>query len=145
MNMNMQQRVSLITLGVRDITRATAFYEALGWRREESPEGIVVFDLIGQSLGLYPLERLAEDMGVPVERLGTGAATLAVNLREKDEVARVMAAARDAGAEVLREAGEVFWGGVVGYFADPEGHVWEVAWNPFSPLSARGEFRWRGY
>ncbi len=141
----MEQRVSLITLGVRDMARAVAFYEALGWQREDSPEGIVVFDLIGQSLGLYPLEKLAEDMGVPVERLGTGAATLACNMRKRDEVAEVIAAARGAGGEVLREAGEVFWGGVVGYFADPEGHVWEVAWNPFSPLSARGEFRWGGY
>ncbi len=143
--MTMEQRVSLITLGVRDLPRAVAFYEALGWQKVESPDGIAVFDLIGQSLGLYPLEKLAEDMGVSPERLGTGAATLACNTREKDEVAQVIAAARAAGAEVLREAGEVFWGGVVGYFADPEGHVWEVAWNPFSPLSERGEFRWNGY
>ncbi len=143
--MTIEQRVSLITLGVRDLPRAVAFYEALGWQRVESPDGIAVFDLIGQSLGLYPLEKLAEDMGAPVERLGTGAATLAFNVREKDEVSQVIAAARDAGAEVLRAAGDVFWGGVAGYFADPDGHVWEVAWNPFSPLSARGEFRWSGY
>ena len=141
----MEQRVSLITLGVRDIARAAAFYDALGWRRAEAPDGMVVYDLIGQSLGLYPLEDLARDMGVPVERLGTGAATLACNQRDKAEVARVLAAARAAGAEVLKEAQDLFWGGHVGYFADLDGHVWEVAWNPFSPLSPEGAFRWGGY
>lgn len=141
----MDQRVSLITLGVRDVARTVAFYEALGWRRVEAPEGIVVFDLIGQSLGLYPLEKLAEDIGVDAARLGTGAATLACNQRSKQDVAAVIEAARAAGAEVLREASDVFWGGFVGYFADPEGHVWEVAWNPFSQLREDGAFRWEGY
>lgn len=141
----MEQRVSLITLGVRDIARATTFYEALGWRRAEAQDGIVVFDLLGQSLGLYPLEALARDMGVEAESLGTGAATYAFNTRDKGEVAHVIEAARTAGAKILKEAHDVFWGGHIGYFADPEGHVWEVAWNPFSPLSAAGEFRWAGY
>ncbi|MDQ2089235.1 VOC family protein [Marimonas arenosa] len=141
----MDQRVSLITLGVRDPNRAAAFYEALGWTRVEAPEGIVVFDLIGQSLGLYPLEDLARDMGVKPERLGTGAATYAYNVRDKVEVAQVLDTARAAGAEILKEAHDVFWGGHIGYFSDPEGHVWEVAWNPFSPLSDEGTFRWGGY
>ena len=141
----MEQRVSLITLGVRDMARAAAFYEALGWKRVEAQEGIVVFDLIGQSLGLYPLEALARDMGLDPERLGTGAATYAFNVREKGEVAQVTEAARAAGAEILKEPHDVFWGGHIAYFADPEGHVWEVAFNPFSPLSERGEFRWAGY
>ncbi len=141
----MEQRVSLITLGVRDMARAAAFYEALGWKRAEAQEGIVVFDLIGQSLGLYPLEMLARDMGLDPERLGTGAATYAFNVREKGEVAQVTEAARAAGAEILKEPHDVFWGGHIAYFADPEGHVWEVAFNPFSPLSERGEFRWAGY
>ena len=141
----MEQRVSLITLGVRDMERAVAFYETLGWRRVEAPDGIVVFDLIGQSLGLYPLEMLARDMGVSEERLGTGAATYACNVREKAEVAAVLDAARAAGAEILRAAHDVFWGGHIGYFADPDGHVWEVAHNPHSALSEKGEFRWNGY
>ena len=141
----MEQRVSLITLGVRDMARAAAFYDALGWQRAESPDGMVVYDLIGQSLGLYPLVDLARDIGVAPERLGTGAATYAHNVRDKAGVARVIEAARAAGAEVLREAGDVFWGGHIGYFADPEGHIWEVAWNPFSPLSEAGAFRWNGY
>ncbi|MBP0481712.1 VOC family protein [Sagittula salina] len=141
----MEQRVSLITLGCRDIARTAAFYEALGWRREESQEGIVAFDLIGQSLGLYALEDLARDMGVPLERLGVGAATYAYNVAEKAQVAEVLEAARSAGAEVLREAHDVFWGGHIAYFADPEGHVWEVAWNPHSLLGPDGAFRWAGY
>ena len=127
------------------MARAAAFYEALGWKRVEAQEGTVVFDLIGQSLGLYPLEALARDMGLDPERLGTGAATYAFNVREKGEVARVTEAARAAGAEILKEPHDVFWGGHIAYFADPEGHVWEVAFNPFSPLSERGEFRWAGY
>ena len=86
----LDQRVSLITLGVRDLARATAFYEALGWRQVDTPDGIVVFDLLGQSLGLYPLEDLARDMGLDVADLGTGAATLACNLRDKAEVADVL-------------------------------------------------------
>ncbi|WP_322865461.1 VOC family protein [Aquicoccus sp. G2-2] len=142
----MEQRVSLITLGVRDMGREAAFYDSLGWQRVEAQgEGIVVFDLIGQSLGLYPLADLARDMGVAEERLGCGAATYAHNVREKAEVARIIEAARAAGAEILREAHDVFWGGHIGYFADPEGHIWEVAFNPHSPLSDTGEFRWSGY
>jgi len=141
----MEPRVSLITLGVEDVARAAAFYAAMGWRRVDSPEGIVVFDLLGQALGLYPRADLARDMGVAPETLGTGAMTLAYNLRDKAEVAEVLDAARAAGARVLREAHDVFWGGHIGYFADPEGHVWEVAHNPFSPLSAEGAFRWEGY
>ncbi|MAO28217.1 MAG: glyoxalase [Roseovarius sp.] len=141
----MEPRVSLITLGVADVTRAAAFYAAMGWRRVDSPEGIVVFDLLGQVLGLYPRADLARDMGVAPETLGTGAMTLAYNVRDKAEVAEVLDAARAAGARILREAHDVFWGGHIGYFADPEGHVWEVAHNPFSPLSKEGAFRWEGY
>ncbi len=140
----MDQRISLITLGVRDLARAAAFYEALGWQRAEAPEGIVAFDLIGATLGLYPLEMLAADMGVPVESLGHGAATYAYNVRERDEVAPLLAAAEAAGASILKPAHDVFWGGHIGYFADPEGHIWEVAWNPASPLGPGGEFQWNG-
>ncbi|WP_137702141.1 VOC family protein [Marimonas lutisalis] len=141
----MEQRISLTTLGVRDMGRAVAFYEALGWRRAEAPEGMAVFDLIGQALALYPLEDLARDMGLAPEALGAGAASYAYNVQEKSEVAEVLEAAREAGAEVLKEAEDTFWGGRGGYFADPDGHVWEVAWNPFSPLREDGAFRWGGY
>ncbi len=141
----MDQRISLITLGVRDVEAAAQFYEALGWRRAESPDGVIAFDLMAQTLGLYPLEKLAEDIGLPVEALGTGAMTLSHNLRHAEEVAPLLARAEAAGAEILRPAGPVFWGGTIGYFRAPDGHIWEIAHNPFSPLSPEGAFRWTGY
>lgn len=140
----MEQRVSLITLGARDMAGLAAFYEALGWARVDSPDGVIAFDLIGQTLGLYPLEALAEDIGVPVGDLGRGAMTLAHNLRNKADVAPLLARAEAAGARVLKPASDVFWGGHHGYFADPEGHIWEVAWNSFSPLGRDGAFQWNG-
>lgn len=141
----MEQRISLITLGARDMDALARFYDALGWRREESPDGIVAYDLPGQTLGLYPLDKLAEDMGVPVDTLGHGAMTLAYNVREKAEVAPLLDRAEAAGARILKPAHDVFWGGHIGYFADPEGHVWEVAHNPYAPLGPDGAFRWNGY
>jgi catechol 2,3-dioxygenase-like lactoylglutathione lyase family enzyme len=141
----MEQRISLITLGVPDMEVATSFYAALGWQRAQSPDGVVAFDLISQTLGLYPIEKLAEDIGLPVEALGTGAMTLSHNTRSAEEVDVLMEAARTAGAEVLRPAGEVFWGGYIGYFRAPDGHIWEIAHNPFSPLSEDGAFRWNGF
>ena len=106
---------------------------------------MVAFDLIGQTLGLYPRAKLAEDMGLPEDALGHGAMTLSYNVRDKAEVAAMLSAARQAGAKVLKDAADVFWGGHHGYFADPDGHVWEVAFNPFSPLRDDGAFRWDGY
>lgn len=141
----MEQRISLLTLGVRDMDAATRFYTALGWQRTDSPDGVVAFDLIGQTLGLYPLSALAEDIGIDVAALGHGAMTLGHNCRSKDEVAQVLERAEAAGGRVLKPASDVFWGGHHGYFADPEGHIWEVAYNPFSPLREDGAFRWNGY
>ena len=140
----MEQRISLITLGTRDMTAQGAFYEALGWQRVDSPDGVIAFDLLGQTLGLYPLAALAEEIGVPVDDLGRGALTLSHNVRAKEDVARLLAQAERAGARILKPASDVFWGGHHGYFADPEGHIWEVAWNPFSPLGQDGTFQWNG-
>lgn len=140
----MEQRVSLITLGTRDMEGLARFYEALGWARVDSPDGVIAFDLIGQTLGLYPLAALAEEIGVPEEVLGRGAMALAYNVAAKEEVAIVLREAETAGGRILKSAQDVFWGGHHGYFADPEGHIWEVAWNPFSPLGPRGEFQWNG-
>jgi len=141
----MDQRVSLITLGVRDMAVSAGFYSALGWQETQTPDGVIAFDLIGQTLGLYPLQALADDIGVPVETLGHGAQTLAYNCRTQGEVADVLALAVTAGGTVLKPAADVFWGGHHGYFADPDGHIWEVAFNPFSPLREDGAFRWTGY
>jgi len=142
----MEQRVSLITLGVADLERAAAFYEALGWARVDSPDGVIAFDLIGQTLGLYPRAALAEELGMEASAIGGFCGiTLAHNLAEKADVAPLLARAEAAGATILKPAQDVFWGGYHGYFADPDGYVWEVAHNPFSPLGPGGEFRWNGY
>lgn len=141
----MEQRVSLITLGVRDMANTAAFYERLGWTRVETADGVIAFDLIGQTLGLYSITALAEEIGVAEGTLGHGAITLAHNLRSRDEVDALMQRAEAAGATILKPPQEVFWGGYHGYFADPEGHIWEVAHNPFSSLAEDGAFRWNGY
>ncbi len=141
----MDQRISLITLGARDVSTLAHFYDALGWQREDSPDGVIAYDLIGQTLGLYPLDKLAEDIGVDIDALGHGAATYGYNVPDKDQVAPLLAKAEAAGGKVLRPASDVFWGGHIGYFSDPEGHIWEVAHNPFSPLGPDGAFRWNGF
>ena len=142
----MEQRISLITLGCRDPERAAAFYTALGWQRVKSPPGIIVFDLLSQALGLYPLADLARDMGRDPDDLGTGAVTLAHNLHSRAEVDDLTARAAAAGGTVLKAPHDVFWGGYIAYVTDPEGHVWEFAWNPHAPLrAADGAFRWDGY
>lgn len=141
----MMQRVHLITLGVDDLARSAAFYEALGWRRAEGcPEGLVAFDLWGATLALYSRADLARDIGRPLPR-GSGSATLACNVREKAEVDATAEAARRAGAVVLKGPDDVFWGGRVAYLEDPDGIVWEIAWNPHAPLGPEGQFRWSGY
>lgn len=142
----MEQRVSLITLAVENIDTSTTFYAALGWRQVDSPDGVVAFDLIGQALGLYPKAAMADELGIDVGEIsGFSGITLAHNLREKAQVAPLLKRAADAGARILKPAQDVFWGGHHGYFADPDGHIWEIAWNPFSALSPQGAFRWRGY
>ncbi len=141
----MEQRVSLITLGVADLAAAATFWEAMGWRRVETPDEVAAFDMHGMCVALYPCAKLAEDLGMDGGRLGTGLATYAYNVRERAEVAQVLAAAEAAGGRVVKAAADVFWGGHHGFFADPDGHLWEVAHNPFSPLGPAGQFRWNGY
>ncbi|TKZ21300.1 VOC family protein [Shimia litoralis] len=142
----MEQRVSLITLGVQDMDRSASFYEKLGWQRVPSQDGVIAFDLIGQTLGLYPKDMLAQELGIPADAIGGfSGITLAHNVRTKADVGRVLEAAKAAGGQILKPAQDVFWGGFHGYFADPDRHVWEIAFNPFSPLSSSGAFRWQGY
>src|SRR4051794_32510458 len=126
----MEQRVSLVTLGVRDLARARTFYEALGWRTGAGPGDDVVFFQTGGSAGsLWNRERLAEDSGVE-DGGAWGGVTLAHNVRSPAEVDAIVEAARAAGATIAREPGETFWGGYSGVFVDPEGHPWEIAHNP---------------
>lgn len=132
------QRVTLITLGVADLARSKAFYEALGWRETRPQEGVVFFQMLGAVLGLFPLCELAKDQGRPDASLGTGAMTLAQNFATEAEVDAAWQRALDAGAAPLKTPQAVFWGGYSGYYADPDGHVWEVAMNPFWPLAEDG-------
>jgi len=142
----MEQRVSLITLAVADMDVAAAFYEALGWTRVKSPDGVIAFDLIGQTLGLYPKAALADELGIDVSNIGGfSGITLAHNVADKADVAPLLARAKSAGGQIVKPAQDVFWGGHHGYFADMDGHFWEVAHNPFSSLGPKGEFRWSGY
>lgn len=132
------QRVSLITLGVADLGRAKAFYAALGWQPAEEQESVAFYQLHGLVLGLFGREALAEDQGRPGAALGTGAMTLAQNFTTEAEVDAAFEVAIAAGASALKPPEKVFWGGYSGYFADPDGHVWEVAMNPFWPLAEDG-------
>jgi catechol 2,3-dioxygenase-like lactoylglutathione lyase family enzyme len=135
----MEQRLSLVTLGVADLARARAFYERLGWRASaRGNSGIVFFQLNGFVLALYGRAALAEDAALPDAGPGFGGITLAYNVRERDEVDIVLAAAEAAGGRVLKPARDAFWGGYSGYFADPDGHPWEVAWNPDFSISPDG-------
>ncbi|MDK3017706.1 VOC family protein [Pseudodonghicola flavimaris] len=132
------QRITLITLGVADLDRARGFYAALGWTPVQAQEGIVFYQLRGQVLGLFGRAALAEDQQRPDAELGTGAITLAQNFTTEAEVDAAFAAALKAGARGLKPPQQVFWGGYSGYYADPDGHVWEVAMNPFWTLDAEG-------
>lgn len=133
------QRVTLITLGVADLASARAFYARLGWREHaESQPAVAFFQLQGQALALFGRADLAIDQGRPGASLGTGAVTLAQNFSSEAEVDAAFAAALAAGATALKAPERVFWGGYSGYWADPDGHVWEVARNPFWPLNTDG-------
>jgi catechol 2,3-dioxygenase-like lactoylglutathione lyase family enzyme len=132
------QRVTLITLGVADLEASRAFYGRLGWRPHSGTEGVSFYQLHGALLGLFGLADLAKDQGRPGAALGTGAVTLAQNFPTEAEVDEAFAAALAAGATALKAPERVFWGGYSGYWADPDGHVWEVAMNPFWALAEDG-------
>ena len=135
----MDQRITMVTLGVADLERAGAFYVALGWRRaEESQPGITFYQCPGMMMGLFPLDELARDQGQPDAILGFGAMNLAQNQKDRETVDAVFQQAIAAGAKALKKPEPVFWGGYSGYFADPDGHIGEIAHNPFAPLSEDG-------
>jgi uncharacterized protein len=133
----MDQRLSLITLGVADLERAKAFYVGLGWTPTLEPEDVVFFQTGRSVLALWDRDRLAEDSGVE-DPGGWGGVTLAHNVGSPEEVRRVIEQARAAGATISREPAETFWGGYGGVFVDPDGHPWEVAHNPGFGLGPDG-------
>lgn len=132
------QRVTLITLGAEDLARSRRFYEALGWQPASVQDGVVFFQMLGAVLGLFGRADLAADQNRPGANLGTGAMTLAQNFASEAEVDAAFDLALRAGATMLKRPQKVFWGGYSGYFADPDGHVWELAMNPFWPLGGDG-------
>ena len=137
----MEQRVSLITLGCRDLARARAFYEAVGWRTNAAPEDdVVFFQCGGMVVSLWSRESLAEDTAVE-DSGGWGGITLAYNVGSPGEVDAMLEEARAAGGTVARAGAATFWGGYSGVFLDPEGHAWEVAHNPHWTIEPDGSIR----
>ena len=131
----MEPRITLITLGVADLERSIAFYRGgLGLPKCDGPDGIAFFETSGTRLSLYPRKALAEDAQVSSEGSGFRGFTLAHNVRSTEDVDRTLREAVAAGATLVKPGQKVFWGGYSGYFQDPDGFLWEVAWNPHLPL-----------
>lgn len=127
----MDQRLSLVTLGITDLTRSRRFYEeGLGWTAGFANDDVVFYQLNGMILALWHRDALAQDANLSAESTGVGGIALAYNVGERATVDAVLAEAARAGAKILKSGQEAFWGGYTGYFADPDGHPWEVAWNP---------------
>lgn len=130
----MRPHLSMITLGVSDLARSTEFYrDGLGFPIEGDSEGVTFFKLRGAWLSLFPRAELLQDANAPDK--GLRGFTLAHNVESKTEVDAVLATAQRAGAQIIKPAQDAFWGGYHGFFADPDGFVWEIAWNPYLDLS----------
>ena len=141
--MSIPARISIVTLGVADLQRSIRFYAALGWERcSSSSDAIAWFRTADTNLGLFPFHELAADAHLPESRAaGFGGVTLAINVDSPADVTAAINAAVAAGATVLKVAVATDWGGFSGYFADPDGHPWEVAHNPHFPIDATGRVR----
>ena len=139
-------RVTIFTLGVADLVKATEFYKVvLGTPPNTSSAGITFIELPGTWLALYPFEKLAEDISpeIPATRSGFSGVTLAHNARSKDDVIAIVRRAESAGARVVKEPQDTFWGGFSGYFADLDGYYWEVAWGPMFEFTENGEMKFK--
>ena len=135
----MEQRVSVLTLSVADLARSRAFYEeGLGWRAAFADDEVAFYQLNGLVLALFSRQAFEEDADLPAGTARAGGIALAYNVRERDEVDSEMGHAARAGATILRPARDTTWGGYSGYFTDPDGHPWEVAWNPHWRLDDAG-------
>ena len=132
-------RLNIVTLGVTSVPKSRAFYEALGWRASAaSQDAIAFFDLGGVVLALFGREQLADDADVAPAGDGFRAVTLAQNVASPAEVDAALSQAERAGARIVKPAANASWGGYSGYFCDPDGHLWEVAHNPYMPLDGAG-------
>ncbi|WP_201154305.1 VOC family protein [Rhodothalassium salexigens] len=138
--------MSVITLGVVGLAASRAFYDRLGWRAAnagtDEVDSIVAYDLNGFSLALYPLDHLTQDATVPLTKGAHPSVTLAYVVSSPDQVDQMLTRAERAGGALVKPAQKVSWGGYSGYFADPDGYLWEVAHNPFATLGADGSFKW---
>jgi predicted lactoylglutathione lyase len=133
------RRITLITLGVADLEISTEFYEKLGWKKSPASQDSITFiKLNGIVLGLFGRQALAEDAGLHYSEPGFSAVSLAHNLKSEKEVDEAYEFALACGATAVKKPQRVFWGGYSGYFADPDGHLWELAFNPFAPLDESG-------
>ena len=140
--MPVPQRISLVTLGVADVARSTAFYESLGWRRSPaSVESTTFFNTEGPVLTLFGRADLAADAGVPADGGGFRGVTLAINVASRDQVDRTWAEWVDAGATPVKPPEAAPWGGYSSYVADPDGHLWEIAHNPYFEIGDDGLLR----
>jgi catechol 2,3-dioxygenase-like lactoylglutathione lyase family enzyme len=136
----MEQRITLITLGVKNLQRSKDFYQNIfGWHPlQSSNESIVFFQLNGIQLALFPQESLADDAGVPADGKGFRGFSLAYNVRSEKEVNELVAALDAKGVKVLKHPEKVFWGGYSSYIADPDDNLWEIAYNPYMPMDEKG-------
>jgi len=135
----MKQAISFVTLGVGDLARSRQFYAALGWKESSSSNADIAFFQAGSvAFALFQREALAEDANVTAQGNGFSGFTLAHNVESEDAVVSTLAEAVAVGATLVRPADKVFWGGFRGYFADPDGFLWEVCWNPFVTLDSEG-------
>lgn len=138
----MDQRVSFITLGVRDLGKSVEFYKSIGWKPATDNGSIVAFNMIGMALALYQIDKLSEDVGVHIGSDNHPQFTLAYNTESVENVDKLLQKAELAGGRLVKTAEKAFWGGYSGYFADPDGFLWEIAYNPALPLGPNGEFQW---
>lgn len=137
-------RLTVVTLGVADLEKASGFYEAvLGTPPNRSYEGVTFIELPGTWISLYPLEELAKDISpeVPAKRVAFSGITLAHNARSKEDVVAIIESARSAGAKIMKEPQDTFWGGFGGYFADLDGYHWEVVWGPMFEFTEDGALK----
>ncbi len=139
----MEQRISMITLGVESLERARAFYDGLGWQAASGKEeNIIAYNLPDMVLALYPLEKFFSETNCRITKGTYSSVLLSYNVMSKEAVKETLGKVVEAGGQLIKPSAETFWGGFSGYFSDPDGTLWEVAFNPFSPLLEGGGFQW---